>query len=96
MEYPYPEELETEQDYIDLVSTPDDPGVWDKGRVNKFITDPALAHRSTSNQRWYLTLIQRIDAEGTPITMHAKKPFKGERSHGMCKAAGGVARESNL
>ncbi|GMI04765.1 hypothetical protein TrRE_jg6002 [Triparma retinervis] len=96
MEYPYPDELETKQDYIDLVSTPDDPGVWDRGRVHEFITNPEHSDRSTSDQKWYLTLIHKIDAEGTPIAKKGKKSFKGERSHNMCDAAGGVARKNNL
>lgn len=96
MKFPYPKRLVSRADYLKLVSTKDDPGVFNSNRVQLFITAPAYASWSTVEQKWYLSLILEIDAGGTPIGRYEAKPFKGERSHGVPKAAGGSWDKRNL
>ena len=96
MIFPYPKRLKSRADYLKLVSTEDDPGVFNSNRVQLFITAPEYASLSTVEQKWYLSLILEIDAGGTPIGRHETKPFAGERSHGVPKAAGGSWDKRNL
>ena len=96
MKFPYPKRLKSKRDYLKLVSTEDDPGVFDSNRVQLFITTPEYASWSTVKQKWYLSLILQIDAGGTPISRYGTKPFKGERSHGVPKALDGSWDKRNL